>query len=140
MSPLLNAIALVISIVVSGFAAFVSIANFRIRREGERAKVRIDSSTAASLDEDRERKRQEHWDAREREWGKKLHETEDRCNGRVDAMQLEINILEAYVDQIVPWTWGAVREIRLAKIDLENPPSLADIRREFMKVNSDDKK
>ena len=146
MSPVLNIVALIISIVVSGFTAFVSIANFRIRREGERAKVHIDSSTAAGIDEKRERERQQHWDDREAQWQKRLQETEDRCNKqvseqkaeanrRLDEQQLEINILEAYVDRIVPWTWGAVREIRLNSIELEDPPSLAEIRREFAKGN-----
>lgn len=146
MTPALNIAALIISIVVSGFAAFVSIANFRIRRHGEVQDVRIKSSTAAGLDEERERKRQQQWDEREAEWRSRLQETEDRCKAtvaaqkeeydrRLDEQQLEINILEAYADRIVPWTWGAVREIRLNSIDYENPPSLADVRREYMKWN-----
>lgn len=69
---------------------------------------------------------------REREqelfWRGLLKETEDRCNEKVAAVHTELDVLETFVDMMVPWSWGAIRELKLAAIDYEKPPSLAEIK------------
>lgn len=57
-----------------------------------------------------------------------LKETEDRCNSKVAGLQNELDVFETFVDMMVPWSWGAIRELKLHDVDYENPPSLADIK------------
>lgn len=57
-----------------------------------------------------------------------IKETEDRCNDKVAGVQIELDVFEAFVDMMVPWSWGAIRELKLHGIEHEKPPSLADVK------------
>lgn len=112
-------------------AALIGLYNLRANRaktiaetEDTKADTAQKSRAAAAFDEDREVER-------ERRWQEKLDATESKCNATVATMRAELNIVEAYVNRSIPWMWGAVREIKLHDIEYPDPPSIADVRREF---------
>lgn len=84
---------------------------------------------ALALNDDRER-------AREEFWNKRINDAEDRFNAKFKSQEEEIEVLETYVDRMVPWTWGVIRETRLKGIEYPDPPSIADVRKELRGIRN----
>jgi hypothetical protein len=79
------------------------------------------ANRAAAINQDREQKREEHWQ-------KKLDDQEHKLQGEIGDLRAEVNGLKSYINEHIPWDWEAVRQLRLAGIEIENPPSLIYIR------------
>lgn len=84
---------------------------------------------ALALNDERERLREEFWN-------KKVTDAEDRFNAKFESQEREIEVLETYVDRMVPWTWGVIRETRLKGIEYPDPPSIADVRKELRGIRN----
>lgn len=50
--------------------------------------------------------------------------SEEKFQRRIAKLEREIESLKLYINRHIPWDWKAVRELRLAGIDIEDPPSL----------------
>jgi hypothetical protein len=120
----------------SAGVASVLISLYLLPQRKKRAEVDIEltkeqrkevAEKALALNDDRER-------AREKFWNDKVVQMEDRFNARFKSQDEELEVLETYVDRMVPWTWGIIRETRLKGIEYPDPPSLADVRRELKGV------
>lgn len=82
----------------------------------------IKSREALSMDQDREQKRETHWQA-------KLDDQERKLDEEIAELRAEVNGLQRYINEHIPWDWDAVRQLRLAGIEIDNPPSLIYIRK-----------
>jgi homoserine dehydrogenase len=91
--------------------------------EVEKVSVSEVANRAAAINQDRELKREEHWQ-------KKLDAQEYKFQGEIGELRAEVNGLKSYINEHIPWDWEAVRQLRLAGIEIENPPSLIYIRKE----------
>jgi hypothetical protein len=75
----------------------------------------------------------------EKFWRELLKDTEDRCNDKIHRLSAEVEILEAYVDDVVPWTWEMVAAAREHKMPHRAPPSLAETRLRLRGAEPDDR-
>lgn len=82
----------------------------------------IKSREALSMDQDREQKRETHWQT-------KLDDQELKLDQEIAELRAEVNGLKQYINEHIPWDWDAVRQLRLAGIEIDNPPSLIYIRK-----------
>lgn len=53
---------------------------------------------------------------------------EQKYEKKIAEIELELVSLKKYVNEHMPWDWKAVRALRLAGIEIEDPPSLFYIR------------
>lgn len=49
---------------------------------------------------------------------------EQRYRTKIEELEKKVGYLEKYINEHMPWDWKAVRSLRLAGIDIEDPPSL----------------
>jgi predicted Holliday junction resolvase-like endonuclease len=88
----------------------------------DKAQISEVANRAAAINQDREQKREEHWQS-------KLDKQERKLRGEIGDLRAEVNGLKSYINEHIPWDWEAVRQLRLAGIEIDNPPSLIYIRK-----------
>ena len=49
---------------------------------------------------------------------------EDKFNTKIADLERELVSLKKYVNEHMPWDWKAVRALRLAGIEIDDPPTL----------------
>lgn len=59
---------------------------------------------------------------------------EQKFNKEIVDLKIEVESLKKYINEHMPWDWNAVRALRLAGIEIDDPPSLFYIKGEEKKT------
>jgi hypothetical protein len=52
------------------------------------------------------------------------NKSEEKFQAEIDVLKKEVATLRRYINRHIPWDWQAVRELKLAGIEIEDPPDL----------------
>lgn len=106
-------------------------------RKGE-GEIRLDKAQesevvnrAAAINQDRELKREEHWQKKLDDQEHKFQGEIGELRGEMRALRLESDTLKLFIHRHMPWDWEAVRKMTLASIEHTDPPSLVYIKGEL---------
>lgn len=62
--------------------------------------------------------------------------SEAKFERKIAALEREVATLRRYINRHIPWDWTAVRHLRLAGIDIEDPPDLNYLQEDDPDANS----
>lgn len=92
-------------------------------RKGE-AEIRLDKITEAKIADEVASSTDQRERDREAFWQEKLDAQDTKLCEEIRDLRLEVNVLKRYINRHIPWDWEAVRLLKLADINVPNPPSL----------------
>lgn len=91
------------------------------------SKDKINSETSLNMG-NAEALREKLYQSRETFWRDEVGSVKDTFALEIENLKTEISWLRALIELHVPWDWEVIRLLKLAGIDMRNPPSLIYIK------------
>ena len=121
------------ALITSGLAVYYSRSN--------RKKIDSDSNVnnanakeieerAATLSDERYRKREQYW-------SNEVKTIKTECHEEIDELRDEVSWLRILIENHVPWDWEQMRKMTLAGIEHDRPPTLNYVKRKRKEEEKD---